>query len=191
MSFAADLGNRTKEGVRKRDEEYERVVAPWRAQVAELVQMAKNQCFATADAGDNQVDVVLVDNTSKLSSTFSYGVNNSRCIEQLSFIQEEVKVALAAMGFTKVEVSTKYVPGRFHHQLFAALEWGVPENVKASAGRCRGNLVLPCGVCSEQHPAVCLVPCGHLVCANCAEINMCTCPFCRTSVSACQAVFQS
>ena len=52
---------------------------------------------------------------------------------------------------------------------------------------------IPCTVCMQDGPAVCMIPCGHTkTCLDCAQKAMQTrpvCPICRETVTSLQQVF--
>mmetsp|Transcript_5070 Transcript_5070/g.11885 ORF Transcript_5070/g.11885 Transcript_5070/m.11885 type:complete len:161 (+) Transcript_5070:23-505(+) len=158
MSFVQTLVTATEQGMQKL--------------VLEIVKDAKNECMRCAKQGSNEA--VLNSNKTK---------NLGQAAR--AFVEKEVKCSLDSLGFTQVSTSSRpWAELNFS----VTLVWPVVDAPKeSSSGTGSGNHVLSCGICKEQKPVVCLVPCGHLLCAGCGGAD--TCPFCRQAVSARQVVY--
>merc|ERR1712107_102733 len=95
-----------------------------------------------------------------------------------------MKEKLQSMGFTEATLRTD------RGCITVDVRWELPKNSVdcGSVHSNTGNYIITCGVCCNTGCAVCLLPCGHILCSKCAK-QLQRCPFCRWQVTSKQNVF--
>mmetsp|Transcript_85447 Transcript_85447/g.169516 ORF Transcript_85447/g.169516 Transcript_85447/m.169516 type:complete len:146 (-) Transcript_85447:12-449(-) len=119
--------------------------------------------------------------TNLLLTTVGMGTGNP--------IQSVLKLLLFVVVITAVIFAIGYLACAF-------LEWmktpaSTPDN-PFLVPPATGNLLQQCGVCQQVLPMETLVPCGHMLCADCRSRSAGVgrrCPFCRREVQRVQPVF--
>eukprot|EP00930_Biecheleria_cincta_P064580 TRINITY_DN50180_c0_g1_i1.p1 TRINITY_DN50180_c0_g1~~TRINITY_DN50180_c0_g1_i1.p1 ORF type:complete len:202 (+),score=37.76 TRINITY_DN50180_c0_g1_i1:59-664(+) len=200
MSFAEELGIRTRRAADEDGEQKQAQIEDWLQAVACILEKVRLACIERANNKYNHAEVVLFDYPNSSSSRgqewtepFKFGLNHAQSLgNKKEFVMKELDTQLKLMGFASVKISDK--GGQQEYRYVAELTWVVPETTTPSAnsrvaGNARGNVVLTCGVCTAQKPATVLIPCGHLLCQSCATSQN-DCPFCRSAIHARKVVFK-
>lgn len=193
MAIAARLARKSleaQEEQRRQQEELERKrVEHIRTSVVPAI---ISQCEAAAERGQE-------------SAQFSVRVDYQLFAGHGETVTREVQAALGAAGFTDPSCSlvTRHQGSSWSaHAMVSIVEGSVSwdqavaeakmsdVHVRPEEPETRGNVRVSCGICQEEGTAVCLSPCGHLICSRCAKNTIEACPFCRTYVLTVQPIFE-
>lgn len=187
MAFAASLAKTTlevKEAARKKEEELKRQRLEKAMDLAmATLEKIKAKCQAAAKAGKDQT---------------TFREDTVCCERDLGPLADQrLKPALQKAGLEVLAYAwcwgTSTWPLTF--SVSGTVSWA--KAVKEAEGKApppkrqkTGNFRTTCGICQEERTAVCLTPCGHLICEHCGAKNKEKCPFCRSNVLEVQQIFK-
>mmetsp|Transcript_74427 Transcript_74427/g.168606 ORF Transcript_74427/g.168606 Transcript_74427/m.168606 type:complete len:197 (+) Transcript_74427:87-677(+) len=193
-TFADGLGARTRRAADSTLPAAQRTRAEWDAEVENILVKVRSQCEARADDGYDNTSVDLFDirlGNPAWTEPLMFGLNRSESFgTKLDYVKGVLHERLTKMGFQSMKLVD--VGSFSSYRYVAELGWAVPERpskLQRAASPKRGNLQAECGVCTQTKPVTALVPCGHVLCHDCAE-KPGVCPFCRKAAEARQVLFK-
>mmetsp|Transcript_80864 Transcript_80864/g.261863 ORF Transcript_80864/g.261863 Transcript_80864/m.261863 type:complete len:178 (+) Transcript_80864:164-697(+) len=110
---------------------------------------------------------------------------NSVCfgqtVSQRDYVKRKLVVALKGMGFeavSLVDLSEDY--------LRVKVSWAIAgqRDVRLAQKHDLGSHMIICNMCSKESVSMCISPCSHMICVDCAVKEFTTCPFCRGTIDA-------
>lgn len=170
--------------------------------VAATIASFKTQCDRDASAGHLQCSFSALSLSGEHALVMPGAFASAD--EVASRIKQRLQSELTNLGFNAATVTERqqltyerHQWGIRHHsrrQFVCGVSWeganagAGPRDARSRSPRRRGGgAELLCPVCHETAPAVCLVPCGHVVCRECSEemspAQLGTCPTCREGVT--------
>ncbi|CAL1155666.1 unnamed protein product [Cladocopium goreaui] len=184
MSFVEYLSRKSLAAQQRRAEQLvlRRAEAEAKCQqwLEEQIKRFKEHCIEQSEHGKNSGKMVLSD------IKWPKG-KKDECFELL-------KQELQKLGFEKVEIKCALVDkwrgsGAFSGLMFVSeptihASWKLlPNECIEEEPQVTGGMIDTCAICAEVRPLVVLVPCGHVVCADCHSKRITQrCPFCRNVV---------
>eukprot|EP00435_Cladocopium_sp_Y103_P003260 s5012_g1.t1 len=181
MTFVEYLSRKSLAAQQKRAEQLEQrraeVEAKCQQWLEQQIKRFKEHCIEQSEHGKNSGKMFLSE------IKWPKG-KKDECFELL-------KQELQKLGFEKVEIKFDLVDkwrgsGAFSGLMFVSepaihASWKLlPNECIEEEPQVTGGLIDTCAICAEVRPLVVLVPCGHVVCADCHSKRITQrCPFCR------------
>lgn len=109
-----------------------------------------------------------------------------------NIVIQEIVSGIRNLGLNRFDKSLVYISKRkktskARTTIHVHLRW----KANAVKKQTESNMMCKCPICLETKSAVCLNPCGHLVCSDCNDFMLKPCPICRTLITRCHPIYQA
>jgi len=183
MNFVQHLSRKSLAAQQRRAFELEERKAEEEAKcqhwLEEEINKFKEHCIQQSERGKNCGKMFLTSKPPKAKKDECLALLRQE-LDKLGFEKVEVKPALT----DKWRGSGPFAGLMFVSELAVHASWKrLPKESVEEEPEVVGGLMDTCAICSEIRPLIALVPCGHVICAEChAKRNSQRCPFCRKVV---------